>query len=143
MNKEDKRLLLAELSSRLIYKVHLYCEDNNADAHIGIMTDFYYDMPYTPTICIKDDENKLLYRYRPTYDVVKLYLRSMATMTDEESNEWAQLDSDEYGINSIDWLNAHHFDYRGLIEKGLAIEEPERMYKQIIYYGKRRSDKKN
>jgi hypothetical protein len=23
---------------------------------------------------------------------------------------------------SIDWLNAHHFDYRGLIEKGLAID---------------------
>lgn len=22
----------------------------------------------------------------------------------------------------IDWLNKHHFDYRGLIEKGLAIE---------------------
>ena len=28
----------------------------------------------------------------------------------------------------IDWLNAHHFDYRGLIEKGLAIEAPEDMY---------------
>ena len=23
---------------------------------------------------------------------------------------------------SIDYLNAHHFDYRGLIEKGLAID---------------------
>jgi hypothetical protein len=22
----------------------------------------------------------------------------------------------------IDWLNAHHFDYRGLIEKGLALD---------------------
>ena len=28
-----------------------------------------------------------------------------------------------------DWLNAHHFDYRGLIEKGLALEAPEDMYK--------------
>jgi len=28
-----------------------------------------------------------------------------------------------------DWYNAHHFDYRGLIEKGLAIEAPEGMYK--------------
>ncbi len=138
MNKEDKRLLLAELSSRLIYKVHLYCEDNNVDVHIGIMTDFYYDMPYTPTICIKDDENKLLYRYRPTYDVVKLYLRSMATMTDEESNEWSQLESDEYGINSIDWLNEHHFDYRGLIEKGLAIEEGTLKKNDILWKEKKR-----
>jgi hypothetical protein len=24
--------------------------------------------------------------------------------------------------DSIDWLNAHHFDYRGLIPKGLAID---------------------
>ncbi len=27
-----------------------------------------------------------------------------------------------FTIKGIDWLNAHHFDYRGLIEKGLAIE---------------------
>ena len=32
-------------------------------------------------------------------------------------------------IYVIDWLNAHHFDYRGLIEKGLALEAPEDMYK--------------
>ena len=28
-----------------------------------------------------------------------------------------------YSISdSIDWLNKNHFDYRGLIEKGLAID---------------------
>ena len=31
--------------------------------------------------------------------------------------------------NVFSWLNAHHFDYRGLIEKGLALEAPEGMYK--------------
>jgi hypothetical protein len=31
-------------------------------------------------------------------------------------------------VKLIDWLNAHHFDYRGLIDKGLAIEAPEGMY---------------
>jgi hypothetical protein len=35
----------------------------------------------------------------------------------------------KYVIKLIDWLNAHHFDYRGLIEKGLALEAPEGMYK--------------
>ena len=25
-------------------------------------------------------------------------------------------------IAKMDWLNEHHFDYRGLIDKGLAIE---------------------
>jgi hypothetical protein len=28
----------------------------------------------------------------------------------------------------IDWLNSHHFDFRGLIKKGLALKAPEDMY---------------
>ena len=32
-------------------------------------------------------------------------------------------------IACIDFLNIHHFDYHGLIEKGLALEAPEGMYK--------------
>jgi hypothetical protein len=28
----------------------------------------------------------------------------------------------------FDWLNAHHFDYRGLIGKGLALEALKGMY---------------
>jgi predicted AlkP superfamily phosphohydrolase/phosphomutase len=83
----------------------------------------------------------------------------MSSMTEEELNELKTLCSiyiptdspiigfEDYGIvvfthhltNNmysfklnmcvIDWLNAHHFDYRGLIEKGLALEAPEGMYK--------------
>ena len=37
----------------------------------------------------------------------------------------------KYHFNSLlelNWLNAHHFDYRGLIEKGLALEAPKDMY---------------
>jgi hypothetical protein len=33
-----------------------------------------------------------------------------------------------FSIDAIDWLNAHHFDYRGLIEKGLALIVPADMY---------------
>ena len=55
------------------------------------------------------------------------YLRPMSSMTEEERKEhnshrlskWSTYS--EYCANVIDWLNAHHFDYRGLIEKGLAI----------------------
>jgi len=32
--------------------------------------------------------------------------------------------------NMFDWLLSHHFDYRRLIEKGLALEAPEGMYKE-------------
>ena len=62
----------------------------------------------------------------------------MSSMTDEEKKELSNIRPyfvDENGIivgvqcnsfvqttNCQDWLNAHHFDYRGLIEKGLAVE---------------------
>ncbi len=33
-----------------------------------------------------------------------------------------------FSMDAIDWLNAHHFDYRGLIEEGLALEAHDGMY---------------
>ena len=61
----------------------------------------------------------------------KPYLRPMSSMTDEESKEFALLQTDFYvdgflypiaAINMVNWLNAHHFDFRNLIERGLAID---------------------
>jgi len=81
------------------------------------------------------------------------YLRPMSSMTEEEKKEYhKQVDIDldrtaevlreqfEAGTFHpenkftpqychIDWLNAHHFDFRGLIPMGLALEAPEGMYK--------------
>ena len=71
-------------------------------------------------------------------DDVKPYLRPMSSMTEEEAKEFAMLQTDFYSdgwfypiaaVNMVDWLIAHHFDYRGLIEKGLALEAPADMYK--------------
>lgn len=65
---------------------------------------------------------------------MKPYLRPMSSMTEEEDmHRCAFLDDIEGGVseaipNYIDWLNENHFDYRGLIGKGLAIEAPEGMY---------------
>jgi hypothetical protein len=64
----------------------------------------------------------------------------MSSMTEEEINEFHKLRfiHVDYGseplqcvlsVNEIDWLNAHHFDYRGLIPMGLALEAPEGIYK--------------
>ena len=139
MTQEDKELLLKDLSARQLYKVVLFCKDDNEDIHIGRMTDFCCDLPYTPTIWIVDNKNNLPYEYRPTYEIVRPYLRPMSSMTSVEVLEYISLKecivaSDDMTYyfetyESIDWLNAHHFDYRGLIEKGLAIEAPNGMYK--------------
>ena len=56
----------------------------------------------------------------------------MSSMTEEEKLEYVVVwDSRQPYLptEAMDWLNAHHFDYRGLIEKGLALEAPEGMYK--------------
>jgi hypothetical protein len=84
-------------------------------------------------------------------DSFKPYLRPMESMTEDEKKEWhATFESvydlvpggdpdneDDYddnwheepGIESYDYLNAHHFDYRGLIPMGIALPAPEGMYK--------------
>ena len=72
---------------------------------------------------------------------IKPYLRPMSSMTEEEKAQMKKLWFDNnrvifldpkeircyrfYDSNVVDWLNAHHFDYRGLIEKGLAIAVTE------------------
>ena len=74
-------------------------------------------------------------------DEIKPYLRPMSSMTEEELKEFTSFASqsqhrffrgDSYfwynNYEEEDWLNKHHFDYRGLIEKGLAIEASAEMY---------------
>ena len=60
-------------------------------------------------------------------------------MTEEEKLKYLTLTKLQYNdnkepyreltIEAIDWLNEYHFDHRGLIPKGLALEAPEGMYK--------------
>ena len=59
--------------------------------------------------------------------VVKPYLRPMSSMTEEEKKECLKITF----VEATDWLNSHHLDYRGLIEKGLALEAPPGMYEII------------
>ena len=62
---------------------------------------------------------------------IKPYLRSMSSMTEDEKDEYYKTYEWDYGIQGtpFDWLNSHHLDYRGLIEKGFALEAPIDMYK--------------
>ena len=79
------------------------------------------------------------YTYELDYGVpvefIKPYLRPLSSMTEEEQDEFFDLIIPVDGGKAVveedkiekynEFLYSHHFDYRGLIEKGLAIEVTE------------------
>jgi len=130
MTQEDKQLLLKDLCARLPYGVK-YCRDS---------WNYEWDQEMSVVEVLEDIDKEGYINYHKVYKVddIKPYLRPMSSMTEEEDKEFAQLQTDFYtdgvlypiaATNMTDWLNEHHFDYRGLIEKGLALEAPEGMYK--------------
>ena len=137
MVQEDKRTcLLKDLCARLPYGVK--CEyDNLRYGGVFKVTDIEYNGYISGVI-----DNKHCWT---VFDPLELkpYLFPLSSMTDKDLVEFFQikglnLNSDELktfrrGITviastlpsysrHIDWLNKNHFDYRGLIEKGLAID---------------------
>lgn len=144
MTQEDKQLLLKDLCARLPYGVKVY---NTTFKEPTIQTlygkissdEFLMEETYTSVGVDGDDFGPFNKRHYTGYiDFIKPYLRPMSSMTEEEKIESLEFAwEDDYGRLAsynknipkyIDWLNAHHFDYRGLIEKGLALEAKEGMY---------------
>ena len=134
MKKEDKELLLKDLCARLPYSVKVLYE--------GQIKEIQYIEPLYNELKLLDDSSN----YTIGIKDIKPYLRPMSSMTEEEKNyinyKWDADDcgnmmafsSYEGGVSEIeladivgfqDWLNKNMFDYRGLIEKGLAIEVTE------------------
>ena len=142
--KGYKELLLKDLCARLPYGIK--CKVKYI---INNETTFGEDIEKECTDIVKkiNFDSYTIYTewlgYESDIEDIKPYLRPLSSMTEEEKKELLQIsdfDSDvddicydsicciertSIGIadiaNFISWLNAHHFDYRGLIEKGLAI----------------------
>lgn len=140
MTTEEKQLLLKDLSARLPYGVEVQYKGNRYDltemhkdgrTYLGSYNSIYGDWH-----CSLEFE-----------DYPKPYLRPMSSMTEKEKkafdkfvciDEFAWNGDTEKGYpnqaiimsDGIDWLLSHHFDYRDLIEKGLALKAPEDMYKE-------------
>ena len=120
MTQEDKQLLLKDICTRLPYKVKgVYARTDIKNLSICEITAHLYG------VMEESFNGKEKYEFIP-------YLRPMSSMTDEEQRT---LDSMCNGVEMVsrlsglkmfdkafDWLNKNHFDYRGLIEKGLAID---------------------
>ncbi len=127
MTQEEKKLLLKDLLSRVLYGVKV-------NYHTNIFT-LGYNL-YLNNSDVAFENYPMLYSLE-NIESVKPYLRPMPSMTEEESEEYNDLTNlmsdydstiENIATKIIDWLNSHHFDYRGLIEKGLALEAPEGMY---------------
>lgn len=134
MTQKEKQLLLKDLCTRLSYGV----KAKSQTSHLEINTiDGYF---------VDGDGRKMFHLSEPdfwqTVDHFQYYLRPMSSMTEEEIKEfqafhcvdglhpyfYQEMCNLQNLENMMDWLNVHHFDYRGLIEKGLVLEAPEDMY---------------
>lgn len=129
MTQNEKDLLLKDLCARLPYGVKVTCETEKNIFEIEAITS--YDC-----VCPKDKN----YLYNIDDDKIKPCLFPLSSMTKEQVDEVSDeidhlllesLRNRETGFTiidckqhayPIDWFNKNHFDYRGLIEKGLAID---------------------
>lgn len=118
MSREEKQLLLITLCSMLPYETFVQYEGKE-----WLVTGYGHGrVSLLPGIFSSGGGPC------PLVEEVKPYLRPMSSMTEEEYQEFGY-DVLRYTPREFDWLNTHHFDYRGLIEKGLALEAPKDMYK--------------
>ena len=127
MSQEE--LLLKDLCARQPYGVKVLYE--------GQVKEIQYIEPLYNEVKLLDPS----INYTVPISNIKPYLRPMSSMTEEEYNELEVLaygcdyvlytscfpvkcnaKFKTYNLKVIDWLNAHHFDYRGLIEKNLALD---------------------
>ena len=122
MTQEEKDLVLRDLFPRVPYAVK--CQFDLSVAGNEVYKTIVFD-----------NELDDLHVYWIKEGLIKPYLRPMESMTEEEEEEYlsfycwgGDMTDKENVIDIVDWLNAHYFDYRGLIDKGLALEAPEGMY---------------
>ena len=123
MTQKDKELLLKDLCARVPYGVcyeHFTWDDECGEDCVAaqiysINTDGYVNNCY-------DDETVYI-------DDAKPYLFPLSSMTDEQGKIYHELIAGMFGTSALicfevleDFFHKNHLDYRGLIEKGLAID---------------------
>ena len=121
MTQEDKELLLKDLCARLPYKVKVQ--------------DIYYNSLEPAPVWLIDINTQNVRMFADegyqSIEYIRPYLFPLSSMTEEQKTELMELmykADTAFGvifsenIDYFDWLNKHHFDYRGLIEKSLALD---------------------
>ena len=143
MTQEEKDLVIKDITARLPYGIK--CKILETD-EIKILSSVRHDWEDT-LFDFWEDERKIQYEYQLYLSEFKPYLFPLSSMTEEQKKElffnYAHNDISfdafiDYFLGNefwhdicvsidllpglIDWFNKNHFDYRGLIEKGLALD---------------------
>ena len=133
MTNEEKQLLLIDLCGRLPYGVmclydHIIPGVMQISHAVGKLNGI---IPFEDTIGFMVNYHKV----NALYNNIRPYLRPMSSMTEEEKEEYEMLQvypgfkTNHTDLTDMyDWLNKNHFDFRGLIPMGLALEAPEGFY---------------
>lgn len=125
MTQEEKDLLLRDLCGRLPYEVKIHAKYIDTDTNVEDEKDGILSMVDNDTVIAFAIDGANCYNYVAIHEV-KPYLFPLLSMTEEQEKECQQIkhsyyfDDDSFVL--FDWYNKNHFDYRGLIEKGLAID---------------------
>lgn len=124
MTQEDKELLLKDICARLPYGVHVEISWEYSKTDVYTSSE-YYEFPNIDSLLNMFWDEKCI--------SIKPYLRPLSSMTEDERFEYLKFiieetDDDARFLNKMVFYNKYHFDYRGLIEKGLALEAPKNMY---------------
>ena len=126
MTQTEKELLLRDLCARLPYDVKVFYDNK------------VYSIDYV-SCTYEEIKLDILDNYTIGISEVKPYLFPLSSMTEEQYNEFfsyyhniemAEIKSSGDYLKAAyisddakySWLNKNHFDYRGLIERGLAID---------------------
>ena len=124
-------LLLKDLCARLPYGVKCIVK---SDGYVGVISSI--ESQYR-VVTFDDGRQEEICDIKP-------YLFPLSSMTEEQREEFLNIQTEERQIllnalieyksgkydkipiiapyKQIEWLNKNHFDYRGLIEKGLSID---------------------
>ena len=109
MTQEQKDLLLKDFCARLPYNPLVEYKGESYNI-LGIA--------HGRLVLCKPFMSYTLNEY-PLVEEVKPYLFPISSMTEEQDKEFMNI---QIGYPSVDWFVKNHFDYRGLIPMGLAID---------------------
>lgn len=121
MNNSSYKLLAIDLAGRIPYGVK--CQMNIGDGDYFVDTLYYVTLDGCVYLLGDKDETE----YVLGQCDIKPYLFPLSSMTEEQEKElnlYLRLDKEPImrSVKEIDWYNKNNFDYRGLIELGLAID---------------------